>query len=108
MTCLEVQPAAARGLDEPVREELRRVLEERHEALLLVGEVLVERGFRHPRLAADRLGARLGVADAREDLGRRVEQAPLLELEADGERRRVAPARDRRLGVRELGHHSAV
>ena len=37
-------------------------VEEREDALLLVGEVLVERRLRHPGLAADRLGARLGVA----------------------------------------------
>ena len=56
----------------------RGLVEQREDALLLVGEVLVERRLRHARLARDRLGARLGVADAREDVRRGLEQAPAL------------------------------
>ena len=61
-----------------------------------------------PGLAADRLRARLGVADAREDRGGRFEQALLLDLEPDLERRGVAAARDRRLGWGELGHRISL
>ena len=51
------------------------LVEEREDALLLVGEVLVERRLRHAGRAADRLGARVGVAGRGEHGGGRLEQA---------------------------------
>ena len=70
-------------------------VEERDDALLLVVEVLVERRLRHAGLARDRLGRRVGVADAREDrAGGRV-QPPALAVLAHLERRRMAAARCR-------------
>ena len=80
-----------------------RLVEQREDALLLVGEVLVERRLRHARLAADRLGARLGVPDAREHRRRGLEQPLALHPEPDVERRRVAAAGDGH-GLARVGH----
>ena len=92
--------AAVRALLPGRRHRVRHLrgglVEEREDALLLVGEVLVERRLRHPGLAADRLGARLRVADAREDRRRGLEQPLALHPEPDVERRRVAAAGDGR------------
>ena len=74
--------------------DVDRGVEQREDALLLVGEVLVERRLRHAGLARDRLRARVGVADAREDGGGRREQPRALAILTDLERRRVAAARD--------------
>ena len=67
-------------------------VEQREDALLLVGEVLVEGRLRHSRPAADRLRAGAGVPDARELLGGRPQQPLALERQAHLERRRVAAA----------------
>ena len=85
---------ARRGVAHRVEDDLGRRVEQRDDAVLLVAEVLVERGLRHPGLARDRLGRRLGVADAREDGGRRREQAAALAGLADLQRWGMAPPRD--------------
>ncbi len=84
----------------------------RDDAVLLVVEVLVERGLRHPGLARDRLRGGLGVADAREHGGGGGEQAAALEVLADLQRRRVAAAggggarsRHGSKGSRDAGHY---
>jgi hypothetical protein len=102
---LEVALGAARRRHEPREKRRRRVLEQRDEALLLVGEVLVERRFGHARLAADRLRAGLRVADVGEHRRRGIEQALLLDLEAHLQRRGMAPTRDRLSGRDDLGRH---
>jgi hypothetical protein len=63
-----------------VQQRLDRGVEQRDDALLLVGEVLVERGLRHPRLAGDRLGGRVRIADTREHRRRRREKACALAI----------------------------
>jgi hypothetical protein len=80
------------------------LVEQREDALLLVGEVLVERRLRHAGLAADRLCARLRVADPGEHGRGGLEQALALDAQADVERRRVTPARDG--DARTVGHRS--
>ena len=69
-------------------------VEQREDALLLVGEVLVERRLRHPGLAADRLGAGLGVAAG----GRRPRPRPRTGGRAGGRRAPRAAARGVRAG----------
>ena len=70
---------------------LRGGVVERDDAVLLVVEVLVERRLRHARLARDRLGRRVGVADAARTPRRRGRvETPALAVLADLQRRRVA------------------
>ena len=92
------------GGDQRVEHLLRGVVEQRQDALLLVGEVLVEGRLGHPGLATDRLRAGLGVSQAREDRGGGLEEPLLLDLQPDLERRSMATARDRRLGIDRIGH----
>ena len=93
-----------RRVGHPAHDLGRRLVEEGEDALLLVGEVLVERGLGHARLARDRLGARLGVSDPREDVRGGLEQAPALDGETHRQRRGVAASGDGWGGALGSGH----
>ena len=84
-----------RRLAHVAQEGLGRRVEQRDDAVLLVAEVLVERGLRHPGLAGDRLGGRVGVSAAGEHHRRGREQAGALAVLPDLQRRGVAPPRHR-------------
>ena len=79
----------ARRLGHRRLHELGAHVEQRQHALLLVGEVLVERRLRHPGAAADRLRAGAGVATIGELTRGRAQQALALQRQPDLWRRRV-------------------
>ena len=97
--------AALAGRAHRAEDHLDRGVEQGDDAVLLVVEVLVEGGLRHPGLARDRLRGRLAVADAREHGGGGREQPAALQVLADLERRGVAAAGGRCGAV---GHGSRV
>src|SRR5262249_18686074 len=82
------------GAEDAAEQQLLGGVEEREDALLLVGEVLVEGRLRHAGGAADRFGARVGVAGRREDGRGGLEQALALLRQPHLERRCVPAARD--------------
>ncbi len=97
------------GTEDAGQQQLVRRVEQREDALLLVGEVLVEGRLRHAGGAADRFGARIGVAGRREDGCGRLEQSLALLREAYLERRSVTAARHRGTdGSAILASHYAI
>ena len=87
--------ALVRGVGHRAHDLLDPLVEHGQEALLLVGEVLVEGRLGHAGLAADGLGAGVRVAEAREDRGGRGEEPAALDVEPHLQRRGVPAARDR-------------